>query len=316
MTPHRVDGGRSVPPVGQSRSPGSGQSEDRSFDLALLLATGTLPAPDFAPRSTPGADGVRSPAPNADGGCEEKRDSRAQRTGEATGERPASSEPAAGSHRNPTAERAASSARGDEPELRGTGEKGPRAGEPTAGRGDREGPARPSGSMAQVPAEGIAAGLRAMATAASPRLPAGPVAEVAPVSKATGTGTPAGLGGQVTLTLSGEAGTEGRVRLVLRGATLHATILVEDGATSRRLGQGLSELREALRDRGFPDANLSVQNVRAAEGKPQADASKGTRSQEGEREWKQERDRQGGGRADGDRPRRHPSVPSEPTEER
>jgi hypothetical protein len=77
---------------------------------------------------------------------------------------------------------------------------------------------------------------------------------------------------QVTLQFSGEEGLDGRLRLSLRGSALHATIIARDPDGARQLESGLDELRQALGDRGFTDARVTVQGAaesRAGEPRPE-----------------------------------------------
>lgn len=67
---------------------------------------------------------------------------------------------------------------------------------------------------------------------------------------------------RVTLRFEGEGGLEGRLRIAVRGETLHASILSSHDGTLEKLGGELGGLRQALRDQGFADARISVTDTR------------------------------------------------------
>lgn len=64
--------------------------------------------------------------------------------------------------------------------------------------------------------------------------------------------------GHLMLRFEGADGAEGRVRLALRGAALHATIVAPDASLGERMRAGLDQLRDALETRGIGEARLSV----------------------------------------------------------
>jgi hypothetical protein len=67
------------------------------------------------------------------------------------------------------------------------------------------------------------------------------------------------------------AGAEGRVRLVVRGSSVSATFLSSDRDALRRLGDGIADLKQALAERGFDDAQFTMRWVRPSEaGEPPA----------------------------------------------
>jgi hypothetical protein len=68
---------------------------------------------------------------------------------------------------------------------------------------------------------------------------------------------PASITSQVTVVLDQGMAGASRIRVVLRGDVVHATIMA-DVAGAAALTQRLPELQRALRDRGFSDAQLSV----------------------------------------------------------
>ncbi|MEO8199712.1 MAG: flagellar hook-length control protein FliK [Gemmatimonadota bacterium] len=63
---------------------------------------------------------------------------------------------------------------------------------------------------------------------------------------------------QVTLQFSGEEGLEGSIRVAVRGGILHAAISAAEPAAAARLQESVGELRQALAERGFSDAQISV----------------------------------------------------------
>jgi hypothetical protein len=67
---------------------------------------------------------------------------------------------------------------------------------------------------------------------------------------------------RVTLRFTDEGGTEGRLRVALRGESLRATIVSGDPATAERIGAGVSELQRALDKQGFRDPQITVQQAR------------------------------------------------------
>jgi hypothetical protein len=75
------------------------------------------------------------------------------------------------------------------------------------------------------------------------------------------TGGNHGAGGlsNVTVPLDGENGRDGRLRVAVRGQSVHATIISEDSTLADRLGRNVEELHQALRERGFSEATVSVQ---------------------------------------------------------
>ena len=83
-----------------------------------------------------------------------------------------------------------------------------------------------------------------------------------------------------------DGGNAGRIRLTLRGDALQATILAPSRETAQKLSSSLGELQQALGERGFAGARLTV---RQAGGEEAAD----TRSSGG------------GGQEDADTPQRH-----------
>lgn len=60
----------------------------------------------------------------------------------------------------------------------------------------------------------------------------------------------------------GEGDTAGRLRVALRGTEVRATIIPADGVAAVRLEAGLRELQHHLVDRGFSDAQITVQAPR------------------------------------------------------
>jgi hypothetical protein len=68
---------------------------------------------------------------------------------------------------------------------------------------------------------------------------------------------------QVTLQFQGEGGLEGRLRIAVRGDTVHASILSADEGTLARLGGETGTLRRALSEQGFSQARISVHDLRA-----------------------------------------------------
>jgi hypothetical protein len=94
--------------------------------------------------------------------------------------------------------------------------------------------------------------------------PAGADAAIGAPSRATAAApalapTAARSASQVTLTFPGADGTEGTLRVSLRGPTLHATLIASDPAAAERLSADLGDLRRALVERGFVEPHLSVQ---------------------------------------------------------
>jgi len=69
----------------------------------------------------------------------------------------------------------------------------------------------------------------------------------------------------VTVHLTGEGGIDGRLRVAVRGETVRATIVSDDRAMTDRLGSNIDELHQALRQRGFSDANVSVERPERSE---------------------------------------------------
>ena len=59
-------------------------------------------------------------------------------------------------------------------------------------------------------------------------------------------------------------GGEGRLRVSLRGDTLHATLQVPDAAAAERIEQDLGGLSRALRAQGFEEARITVDVARSA----------------------------------------------------
>ena len=68
---------------------------------------------------------------------------------------------------------------------------------------------------------------------------------------------------QVTLQFQGEGGLEGRLRIVVRGDAVHASILSSHDGTLERLGSEAGTLRRALSEQGFSQARISVHDLRA-----------------------------------------------------
>ena len=92
--------------------------------------------------------------------------------------------------------------------------------------------------------------------AASPTSPAAPVRPVVAPPR------PAGV---FVVPFSDGAGAEGKVRLVVRGSSVSATFLSSDRDTLRRLGDSISDLKQALAERGFDDARFTRRWIRPAE---------------------------------------------------
>jgi hypothetical protein len=123
--------------------------------------------------------------------------------------------------------------------------------------------------------------------AAARTVPAGLNAPGAAVARAQ---TAANAGGSRPSTLvvpfEDDGGNAGRIRLTLRGDALQATILAANRETAQRLSSSLGELQQALGERGFSGARLTV---RQAGGEDAADT----------------RSTGGGGQEDADTPQRH-----------
>jgi hypothetical protein len=71
--------------------------------------------------------------------------------------------------------------------------------------------------------------------------------------------------GQVTVQFRGEDGTEGQLRVLIRGGTLRATIQTADAETAQRLNHEIGEIQRALTGKGFTEAQVLIQQARAAE---------------------------------------------------
>jgi hypothetical protein len=95
--------------------------------------------------------------------------------------------------------------------------------------------------------------------------PASPAAPVRPVV------APPRPSGVFVVPFPDGAGAEGRVRLVVRGSSVSATFLSSDRDALRRLGDGIADLKQALAERGFDDAQFTMRWVRPSEaGEPPA----------------------------------------------
>ena len=70
-------------------------------------------------------------------------------------------------------------------------------------------------------------------------------------------------GDRVTLQFEGENGLEGRLRVAMRGETLHATLTTAHGETLRRFEAGIQDLQRTLNERGFGGARITVANAAA-----------------------------------------------------
>jgi len=66
-------------------------------------------------------------------------------------------------------------------------------------------------------------------------------------------------GDRLTLRFDREDGVSGRVRVVLRGGTVHAAIVADDADSASRLERGIGELRSALGAGGFEAPRVRVQ---------------------------------------------------------
>ena len=75
------------------------------------------------------------------------------------------------------------------------------------------------------------------------------------------TGSPA----NATVAFATPDGGEGRLRVSLRGDTLHATLQVPDAAAAERIEQDLGGLSRALRAQGFEEARITVDVARSAQ---------------------------------------------------
>jgi hypothetical protein len=84
-------------------------------------------------------------------------------------------------------------------------------------------------------------------------------------------------GAQATIRIEGEHGLDGRLRVAVRGEQLRATIIAPDADVAKRMESDLGSLQQALRDRGFTQASVSV---RAAAADSAAPASPGQRGED------------------------------------
>ena len=105
---------------------------------------------------------------------------------------------------------------------------------------------------------------------------------------------------RVTLRFEGEGGLEGRLRIAMRGETLHASILSSDAGTLEQLGGELGTLRQALREQGFVDSRVAMHDTRAgvnslAEAKSDSRTAEDRRQGEPSRQKQQGREERPGG---------------------
>jgi hypothetical protein len=130
-----------------------------------------------------------------------------------------------------------------------------------AGTGDAAAPAAATPPAAGAPVGGAASGLGATVREAA----TGPAsaAHTPPGGTAPAPGTPKNAGDRVMLQFSGEGGLEGRVRVAVRGQSLHATIVSPDRETAQRLQSEIGDLQRALAERGFTDARVAIQETRS-----------------------------------------------------
>ena len=98
---------------------------------------------------------------------------------------------------------------------------------------------------------------------------------------------------RVTLRFEGEAGLEGRLRLAVRGETLHASLLSSHEGTLEKMGAEMGSLRQALRDQGFADPRLTITDTRTNVNAP-SDAKNDARSGEERRQGEPSRQKQQG----------------------
>jgi hypothetical protein len=160
----------------------------------------------------------------------------------------------------------------------------PSPGAPNGEPSRRDGEERPASSRRDAPAATRAdeATPRGVTPEAQPALAAGnaaparsamTAARVAPESAppapalapdAEPTARPAA--DRVTVHFEGEGGLEGRLRVALRGQSLHATIVSPDRETAQRLRSELGELHRGLAERGFPDARIAIHEARPRDG--------------------------------------------------
>lgn len=69
---------------------------------------------------------------------------------------------------------------------------------------------------------------------------------------------------RVTLKFTDDEGTEGRLRVAVRGQSVRATIITGDPAAAQRLGTEVTELQQALDKQGFRESQISVQHMQRA----------------------------------------------------
>lgn len=117
---------------------------------------------------------------------------------------------------------------------------------------------------------------------------------------------------RVTLRFEGEGGLEGRLRLAVRGETLHASLLSSHEGTLEQLGAEMGHLRQALREQGFADPRLSITDTRT-QLQASTDAKTDSRAGEDRRHGEPSRqkphgreERQGGQGSEGNPGRRSP----------
>ena len=100
---------------------------------------------------------------------------------------------------------------------------------------------------------------------------------------------------QVTLQFQGEGGLEGRLRIAVRGDSVHATLLSSHDGTLERLGGETGTLRRALNEQGFSQARISVHDLRAGGAASTSDARQNARNGDDRRQGEPQR-RSGQGR--------------------
>jgi hypothetical protein len=174
--------------------------------------------------------------------------------------------------------------------------------------------ARPRGIAADAPVPEVAdAASRADAAAAAPRA-AAPVHTAAEGGATAVSGAPhdprlasvdattprAGRSDQVTLRIDGDAGTEARVRLAVRGPDVRATIVADDPVLARRLEDSLGTLKQALGDRGFERTQVVVQSTTGSRHDSANDASRDPRHPQRDAQEDAEAGERKHGRPEGD----------------
>lgn len=146
--------------------------------------------------------------------------------------------------------------------------------------------ARDAGVTAPASAHASGASKPDVMGAPAPARPAHAQSAV-PTASAEPMTRPAHPAGQVTVQFQGENGTEGQLRVTIRGGALRATIQTADSETAQQLSNEIAEIQRALSTKGFVDAQVVIQQTRTVE-----DTQASQRQQGSQDPSQQERDRE------------------------